>query len=226
MNFIQIPDNLNIHEGEFYMGYPVLQSRNKYSYISEYLSNLNKTMNNALDHHPRTLAFMFNLHYPVSSNLGDYPDNYQMELFFKSFKSKIEHDRNRSAKLYERVHDTNVFYVYARECNKSHNHHYHVIIFLNNDAYGHIGHLDSEQENLISRVEGSWARALGISWEQARTLINWPENNVFHLNRNDYHGNANFFKRGSYICKAETKQFFNGYRSFGCSRHSNNGNNI
>lgn len=76
--------------------------------------------------------------------------------------------------------------------------------------------------NIISRMQESWASALDISVEQAKALVEIPENAEYLVNREVRQGAVDelpkLFYRASYLCKNATKTYGDRQRGFGTSR--------
>ncbi|UBM27059.1 inovirus Gp2 family protein [Pseudomonas sp. p1(2021b)] len=102
--------------------------------------------------------------------------------------------------------------------------HYHVLILLNRDAYYTVGRLGSERVNMISRMEESWASALGVSIEQVRGQMHIPDNAEYRVDREIRCGKVDelpaLFYRASYLCKKATKSYGDRQRVFDTSRGS------
>ncbi|WP_375154765.1 inovirus-type Gp2 protein [Pseudomonas sp. PDM25] len=49
-------------------------------------------------------------------------------------------------------------------------------------------------------------------------MVHIPANATFHLSQDDSGEMDRYFYRVSYLCKAETKDYGNRCRAFGCSR--------
>ncbi|WP_375154770.1 inovirus-type Gp2 protein, partial [Pseudomonas sp. PDM25] len=79
------------------------------------------------------------------------------------------------------------------------------MLLLNRDAYHTVGRFQSERENLYSRIQAAWARALRVTFEEAEGLVHIPANATFHLSQDDSGEMDRYFYRVSYLCKAETK---------------------
>ncbi|MBD9415223.1 inovirus Gp2 family protein [Pseudomonas sp. PDM16] len=216
-------NNLHLHYDETYEGLPVMVDKGPF--VKEYLADLKRTIESAMDEYPRVLAFRVDLRLPQE---GDLPDstytNRVISRFFESFTRKIRYDQHRLRKRSRYARDCNVRYVWAREIGESGRQHYHLLILLNRDAYYTVGRLGSERVNMISRMEESWANALGIPDEQARALVHIPESAEYRVDRNVRSGDKDalpeLFYRASYLCKAATKSYGDRQRGFGTSRGS------
>jgi len=213
------PRNTNhrLHFEGTYRGFPVQPMHGPL--IAEYLQVLYLTMYRAVSEHPRTFAFRVDLRLPEHMDAAPYEDsNRVIESFIASFKAKIRHNRNMAKQKYDRVHDTTVRYVWARETGGYGKPHFHLVIFLNNDAFYTLGDFEYDKENIFNRLQEAWASALGLSVNSVTGLVQIPDNPCYHLHRDDPATLADLFYRASYLCKSATKFYGNGCHGFGASR--------
>ena len=68
--------------------------------------------------------------------------------FFASLKQKIIYSQLRSKQLGNRVHETNLRYLWCRESSSFGRTHYHVAILLNHNAYAFVGKFNLENDSL------------------------------------------------------------------------------
>lgn len=211
-------DNLRLHYDDTYEGLPLMFDKGPF--IKEYLADLKRTIDSAMAEYPRVFAFRVDLRLPQDSTYT----NRVISRFFESFTRKIRYDQDRLRKRNRHARGCNVRYVWTREIGEFGRQHYHLLILLNRDAYYTVGRLDSKRENMISRMEESWASALGISGEQMRALVHIPENAEYRVDRNVRSGDEDelpdLFCRASYLCKTATKSYGDRQRGFGTSRGS------
>lgn len=193
--------------------------------IEQYLSAIHRTFHAALHNHPRTFVVRFDLHLPLL-NFDDSPNLYSSTViskFFKSLTAKIKHDRRTKEKEGKRVHSCTLRYVWAKERAQACTDHYHVAIFLNNDAYSHLGNYNNLGRNLSTKIIEAWASALGIDEFVAKSLVHFPqEAPIYYINRNKAESletYKNAFYRLSYLAKLETKHFGDKTRAFGYSQN-------
>jgi len=216
------PDNHNLplHHEPTFLNLPVQVTKGPL--VEPYLSRAYLTIQRALDEHPRTLAVRCDLHFPKWIVPGDADfSNNVISNFFVHLKDIIKHDRNRAAKRNGTAHGSSVRYVWAREVGplaKDGRPHFHVLLLLNRDAYNTLGIFNSNQENLFKRIETAWCRALQINQAVADGLVEIPEKATYFLDRGDEAGLSDVFYRTSYLCKADTKKYGEGFHGFGCSR--------
>ena len=209
--------NLSLHYENTYQGFPV--QIEKGPFISEYLNRLYQTVGRALTQYPRVFAFRFDLRLPTETQLPDFVcTNQVIERFMESFKAKIAHNRSQARQLNKYAHDSKVRNVWAREQGQHGKPHYHLAILLNRDAFTALGKFETGRDNMFNRLEQAWASALGLSVEAVRGLVELPRNPCYHLNLGELGGQAEFFHRASYLCKAATKVFGDGSHGFGASR--------
>lgn len=209
--------NLNLFYGSTYKGLPV--QTDKGPFVCEYLDSLHLTVSRALAQYPRVFAFRVDLRLPVGPALPGYAcTNEVITLFIESFKAKIKHNRARARLENKYAHDSNVRYVWAREQGQHGRPHHHLAILLNQDAFNALGKFESGRDNIFNRLEEAWASALGLPIGAVRGLIEIPGNPSYRLHRGDPEGQAAFFYRTSYLCKAATKVYGDGSHGFGCSR--------
>ncbi|WP_157698053.1 inovirus Gp2 family protein [Halomonas sp. N3-2A] len=187
---------------------------------SEYLQALYDTMHKALDDYPRVLAFRFDPVIPtaISDRMTLEDHKGLIARFIASLKAIIKHDHEckRQAGW---VPDTKVRYVWCREVGLNGKPHYHFFLLLNRDVYHMPGKACSQNENLISRVSRAWYSALRVTWNPQEPWVHVPDNPHYWISRDDANSFQEAFYRASYLCKADTKQYGLGMRTFGTSRN-------
>lgn len=209
--------NLHLHHDHTYQSLPLMHEKGPF--IREHLQRLYETMQRALNQHPRTFAFRVELKLPSSGMLPSYAfTNEVISRFIESFKAKIEHNRSMAKERGRYAHDCTVRYVWVREIANSDRPHYHLVIFLNKDAYSVLGHFRSEGGNVFNRLEEAWASALRLPRDAVVGLVHIPRNPSYYITRDDEQSQAKLFYRASYLCKAATKAYGDRQHSFGASR--------
>jgi hypothetical protein len=212
--------NLHLHYGETFEGFPI--QKEKGPYFRDYLADLKHTIEQALAEYPRVLAFRVDLRLPQGAELPDYVyTNQVISRFFESFTKKIQYHQERVAdRGYSR--GCKVRYVWSREIGQGGRQHYHLLILLNRDAYYTIGRLGSVRVNMISRIQQSWAGALGLPADQVRGLVHIPKDAEYRIDREIRRDGSDelpaLFHRASYLCKSATKSYGDRQRGFGTSR--------
>lgn len=212
--------NLHLHYDDTFEGFRLM--RNKGPFIREYLLDLKYTVELALAEYPRVLAFRVDLRLPQDVELLSYAyTNQVISRFFESFTKKIQYHQERVAERgYSR--GCKVRYAWSREIGQGGRQHYHLLILLNRDAYYTIGRLGSDRANMISRIEESWAGALGVPVDQVRGLVHIPKDAEYRIDREIRRDGGDelpeLFYRASYLCKKATKSYGDRQRGFGTSR--------
>lgn len=213
-------NNLSLHYANTFEGFFLMSEKGPF--IREYLSVLKHTIDLAMAEYPRLLAFRVDLRLPQGTELRDYAyTNQAISKFFESFTKKIQYHQERVGERgYAR--GCKVRYVWSREIGQGGKQHYHLLILLNRDAYYTIGRLGSDRVNMISRIEDSWAGALGLPIDLMTGLVHIPKNAEYLIDRVKRPGKgdelADLFYRASYLCKQATKSYGDRQRGFGTSR--------
>lgn len=159
-----------------------------YSFNVDNLEKILSVSECALKHYPRVFAFRVDFHFEQHSGFGMYlalkPESGSriLKAFFSGLKWLI--DRDESERRYEgkRVHSTEIRYVWAKEqtadapCP-----HYHMMFFLNRDAYYKLGNYESERMNLANKIRVAWHSAVydeNINLQDCKRmgLVHFPEN--------------------------------------------------
>jgi len=212
--------NLHLYYHDTFEGFRLMGDKGPF--ILEYLLDLKHTIDLALAEYPRVLAYRVDLRLPQGVELPDFAyTNQVISRFFESFTKRIQYHQERVAERgYSR--GCKVRYVWSREIGQGGRQHYHLMILLNRDAYYTIGRLGSERVNMISRIEESWAGALGLPVDLMTGLVHIPKNAEYLIDRVKRQGKgdelADLFYRASYLCKKATKHYGDRQRSFETSR--------
>ena len=200
--------------GDQFYQYPIIHSRGPM--VGRYLNTLQRVLDNSLNDHPRTFAFRVDLRLPSYS--FNYDNNRLMERFIASLKKKLKHNREMARKLNGWVPDTRVRYVWARETADAGQPHFHLMIFLNRDAFHQLGVFELGRDNMYNRLIQAWASALDLSVEQAVGLVHIPKNPMYVVNNKCEESRSAVFYRSSYLAKLESKVYGEGRHPFGGSR--------
>ena len=185
--------------------------------VEGYLEKTYRTIESALADYPRVFATRFDLMLPSgsegwpSSVISRFIDNFKYEL-----TSSLKQQGIAREKCVPR-------FVWAKERDTSHNNHYHILLILNKDAFFTSGRIGSENTNLVSRIQHSWSKALGLEFSAGYPLVHFPQKRDYRVNRNSpsfLSELAALFYRASYLSKEDTKMYQDGTRHFGCSHLS------
>ncbi|MCS3472590.1 hypothetical protein M2401_006355 [Pseudomonas sp. JUb42] len=209
--------NLILHSESTFYSWSIQEDKGPF--ICQYLHRLMETMQYAVAQYPRVFAFRVDLRLPSGVQLPeDALTNKVIERFIESFKAKIKHNRNMAEQSNPYAHDSKVRYVWAREYGQHGTPHYHLAILLNGDAFCALGKFEPDRKNMFNRLVESWNSALGKPVGDVSGSVEIPANPYYHLRRDDWNSQAEFFYRTSYLCKSASKYFGDGAHGFGCSR--------
>lgn len=197
---------------------------NQQTYNPSYQQRIESTLDYAIDQNPRLNVVRFDLYLPDYYQCEDTPralaDNL-MPRFFASLKAKIISDAIQRRRLGRRVHDTDLYYVWAREFGElAGKEHYHIAIFINKDRFHSLGSYDFNSGSLASLIIQAWASALAIPVDEAQRLVNFPDNacNWIESNSKNYSIQRDTsVSRLNYLAKNKTKVYGTGKRNFGTS---------
>jgi hypothetical protein len=213
----RLPQNPNEtrYNQSTYRGLPVIDRRGPL--VEKYLDKTYQTIESALSQYPRVFATRFDLMFP--SHMQNWPSTV-ISRFLDYLKADVE--------SYLKAHGMSIDkcklrIVWAKERNSSMNSHYHVLMLFNRDVFFKSGRVDSDNANMVNRIESAWAKALNIPFGQYRGLVNFPANRDYKLDRNSpdfYPQLADLFYRASYLAKEDTKAFQDGTRHFSCSQRA------
>ena len=205
--------NLTCTTDKTFRGYPI--QTEKGSLVEHYLQKCYLTLQQALKAYPRTFALRVDLRIPAETTYV--PHNVISE-FSEQLNRIIARDRLRAKRSSKNARDSELRYVWVRERSTANQDHYHLVLFLNWDAYSSLGNRKATEGNMAARITKAWANALGLFFEDARDGVHFPKNSCYKVCADDRESQADLFYRMSYLCKPSTKQYNSGKRNFGCSR--------
>ncbi|UJR63157.1 inovirus Gp2 family protein [Dickeya zeae] len=198
------------------------------SHVKSYKERIIDVINKSVKEHNRTLAIRVDLHDPVMLDNGDTiscianTDSGSISRFTNSLKAKLAADEQRKRKEGKRVHPNTLRYAWVREFTQNGKRHFHVFLFLNKDAYYHLGDFNLDEDTLRTMITSAWCSALNLTPEEGQHLVQYPANGKYILNRdailNDVYP-GDLLNRIDYLTKVKSKIFDDGYRSFGCSNN-------
>ncbi|MEQ9880304.1 inovirus Gp2 family protein [Pectobacterium aroidearum] len=198
------------------------------SHVKSYKNKIIGVINNAVKEYPRTLALRMDLHDPVILDNGDSvscfanTDSGAISRFTNSLKAKLAADEQRKRKEGKRVHPNTLRYVWVREFTQNGKRHFHVFLFLNKDAYFHLGDFNLDEDTLRTMITSAWCSALNLTPEEGQHLVQYPAKGKYILHRDDILNDiypSDLLNRIDYLTKVKSKIFDDGYRSFGCSNN-------
>jgi len=193
-------------------------------YNPAYQQRIELALNHAIEQYPRLNVVRFDLYLPDYYQCLDIPKavaNNLISRFFASLKARLSSDAIQRRRLGHRVHDTGLYYVWAREVGElAGKEHYHIAIFINKDRFHSLGSYDCNSGSLASLIIKAWASALGIPDYEAQSLVNFPDNacNWIESNSKNYSTQRDTsVSRLNYLAKNKTKVYGTGKRNFGTS---------
>lgn len=212
------PFNTNLHlfSEPAYQGYNIQVKHGLM--IKEHLEKTFNNIRKAVNQYGRVCMIRIDLHLPENYELLATHSNQLMSKFFASLKAKIKHSQAVSKKAGNRVHSTELRYLWCREVSQTGRVHYHVALLLNHNSYNSIGKFDLDSNNMYSRIHEAWGSALGVYSEDLQGLIHIPNNPTYCIWSSDEKSFQDAFFRASYLCKVETKEYQKGFHTFGFSR--------
>ena len=216
MNQHSFNSNFHRYNQDSYRGFDI-QSKHG-PLIQNYLSRVHACFTKAQEDYSRVCLIRLDLHVPETCTPEALADNRLIYRFFSSLKAKIAYAQDQSMKLGNRVHHTELRYIWCRELSTQSRVHFHVALLLNAAAYSFIGKFNLSSNNMYSRVHEAWGSALHLFSEDVQGLIHIPENPCYEIIRSNDASFNEAFKRVSYLCKVHSKEFGNHYHCFGCSR--------
>lgn len=222
--------NLRIHHGNTWEELPV--THRDTGLIVDYLEDIRSVLDNAINDYTRVMVIRCDLRFPDGHLTWQ---GSAITHFRHALESRLQADLARKARSGTRTHPCRIRLIWVREQDQSTQPHYHVVILLNRDAYFTLGRYktaealqalderDSEgiRKNVSDRVRLAWASALGMDGPSALRLVHFPKNPVYSLDVNALDFDRAFgevFHRLSYLAKADSKQYGEHLRHFGCSR--------
>jgi len=195
-----------------YRDLPVITHRGPL--VEKYLEKTYQTIESMLAQYPRVFATRFDLMFPM--HMQNWSSNV-ISRFLDYFKVDVESHLKARGMIGDKC---KLKFVWAKERNSSMNSYYHVLLLLNRDVFFKSGRLVSDNPNTVNRIEGAWARALGLPFNQIGGLVHFPKNRDYSVCRDKpdfYPQLAALFRRASYLAKEDTKVYEDGSRSFSCS---------
>lgn len=212
------------YQASLFKGLPI---NNEYPMSQRYLERAHAVYRDALTRYSKVFMFHVILRFPANyagSSTG------VISAFTDSFRERVQRDLARRRSNVDRVHPTNIHYVWCREVNAEHREHYHVMVLVNANTYRALGCFGTPECNqLAGMICMSWASALGLSLEESKGLAHFASGGEVISTQQipyftialknglltDNYG-AGFFWL-SYLCKLSTKQYGDGSRNFGSS---------
>lgn len=208
--------NQQLHSNPTFQGAPVITNHGPL--IRNHLQKIHECFSQALEQHSRICLMRFDLYVPLHASNIAIRNNQLISKFLASLDAKLEHAQEQSRKAGRRVHGTNMRYLWCREISTNGRVHYHVAVLLNHAAYAFMGQFKLESSNMYSRIHEAWANALSMYVEDVKGEVHIPDHPTHQIIRGDESSLHDAFYRVSYFSKMVTKEYGQGFHTFGCSR--------
>lgn len=212
------------YQGTLFKGLPI---NIKYPMSERYLKRAHAVYRDALTQYSKVFMFHVTLRFPVGdmgSSVG------VISVFVRSLRERVKRDLARRRSRVDRVHYTDVHYVWCREVNREQREHYHFMVIVNANTYRALGCFDEPiRDQLAGMVRRSWASAIGVSLKDSKGLVHFSGDIELITTRqipnreieSPYGSFSNSYESGffwlSYLCKLTTKQYGGCARNFGSS---------
>lgn len=191
-----------------------------------YVKRIQDTLNKTLNEYSRVLVLRVDLRLPEFDTDSYNSDSSLITRFIVSLKAQIEADLLKRKNAGKRIHPCRVRHIWAREFSRTGKKHYHVVLFLNREAYPYPGNYRSVNgeysHNLALMIMEAWVRTLGLNHQQYYSLVEFPANCYYHLSKNSAAFTTEYeavTTRINYLAKEYSKDYSDGQRSFGCSQY-------
>ncbi|MFA9284789.1 inovirus Gp2 family protein [Comamonas sp. SY3] len=207
--------NHQLLHGDHFHGSPV-QTAHGYL-ISNHLQRIHDCLYRCLDRHSNICVMRFDLFVPGHVSADVLVCNAVISKFIASMRAKIEHSQELSRNQDHRVHDADMRYMWCREISGNGRVHYHVALVFNHAAYAFMGKFELERENMYVRIHGTWASAVGMFVNDMRGYVHIPTDSNYQIIRGNEDSFRQAFFRISYLAKMQTKEYNQGFHTFGCS---------
>ncbi|WJM79881.1 inovirus Gp2 family protein [Pectobacterium brasiliense] len=196
-------------------------------HVTSYKENIIEVIRKMVNEHPRTLALRVDLHDPAILDNGDTLSCFAnfdpgvMARFTNSLKAKLIADKKRKRQEGKRIYSNTLRYAWVREFTQNGKRHFHVFLFMNKDAYYHLGDYNLDEGMLRTMIITAWCSALRLTPEEGQHLIHFPTRGKYILNRDNILNEIypeELLNRIDYLTKVKSKVFGDGNRNFGYSR--------
>jgi hypothetical protein len=136
----------------------------------------------AMKDYIRLLIVRIDLRFPKRMHKDQIPDGAIMGKFIKLLRVKVLAQRNRVKRKFGTAHITRVRCVWVREfAPEGSCPHYHAMLVFNRDAYRSLDGFQSNGDNLGRCIQGAWASALGVDFDNHRSLASFCRDGQYQI---------------------------------------------
>lgn len=191
--------------------------------IKEYMDSLIDLTAKQIKEHSKTYTVMFSLYFPTTWSKADRLSTDYFSRFVNSLKAQLNHQHKQNKTTIGR-HKNTIRFIRVVEEGGDRGVHIHAVLYLNGNVIRALGQLDSTNGNLATKILIAWASALKKMPGEIRNqgLLAFSSNGLL-LNRNKLQQDSTVLKglisHYSYLCKAYSKPFYTGVKTFSRSRH-------
>lgn len=211
--------HLALHTQSTYKGLPLLNIAG--GFVGEYLKQLHCTINRSVQRFTKVFAVRVDLRFPqyYSPYGQEVIPNECLQTFIKALRCRLQRYKVVKKRSGQRVHSVDFEYVWAREYGpESNKPHFHLLLLFNGNTFNTLGQFSNTKESLYNRIGESWGDALRIHVAEGARFAHFPEGAQYLIDSSNVGHVSQLFTRASYLAKVTTKNFHDGFHSFGGSR--------
>lgn len=187
-----------------------------YSTEQQRLTNIANTIKKALSSYTTVNAFRFDLRLPEIHNIdGDSPTLATSQSDISQLFAILRRLLSQHAKRVNYSKPLQIRYSWKREKVDSENHHYHILVIINNDLFWQPGHTEAPN-TLAWYVEHAWCETLGLMKEPNIGLVYSPPGCYQRFNQRWDGVELPYF--ATYLAKEKSCYYNGGSRAFGTSK--------
>lgn len=198
-----------------YRGLPLLNQQNYETkgYYNDILESIYARINHMVATNSKVLMTRVDVKFP--QELQATPDNQCFQDFLESYIRQLKNQAK--LKDYSKRKYFHSQYLWTREVDSSHNHHYHLLLLINSNSIRHfrgVQQMTAYWANSLNKFYGYTGNAQGCIWYCKNGL-----GETITIDRNNPALIALAFQLGSYLAKKSTKNLnLNNINSWSCSR--------
>lgn len=205
-----------------------MSTNEQYTYNTDYLARIERTLNHSLTDYTRIMALRVDLRFPKTDENDDMPTHFinldkVMSRFIDSLNVRLKYNQLNSKRLNKRVYLNRLRYVWVKERVSSEYPHYHCVLIFNKDAYYHLGDYNLDEPSLRTMITKAWYSALQLELgpiTDTGALVEYPVHGKYCLDQNSSTFEADYMvlmQRLNYLAKDCSKHYSASSRSIGYS---------